>query len=138
MLNCFLTILLSDAQAEDTKAQITDNSMDIRLASKYASDEISKIHARYDAEEDLIQNQINDLDSNSDEYDDLKAELKELKEREDAEVARVEEKLADYQNQKEMENANLETQLEHIEKNKESFQEGLQKHIESSFGYFQN
>ena len=133
-----LTILTQDAMVEDVTNQITDNTMDLRLKQKYQSDAIAQIHAKYNLEEELIRDEIENLDDKSgEEYAELMEELQELKDMEDQEVKAEEEKASDYELRMQLENDNLETRKEAMEKNIEAFQEALNQSIEKNFGYFQ-
>ena len=133
-----LTILTQDALVDNVTNQITDNTMDLSLKQKYQSDTIAQIHAKYNLEEDLIRDEIDNLeDKTGDEYAELMEELQELKEMEDQEVKAEEEKASDYETRIQLENDNLETRKEAMEKNIEAFQEALDQSIEKNFGYFQ-
>ena len=138
MLTEQATILLNDAAANDITNQMTDNTLNLRLKQKYSSDTISQIHSKYDQEEQLIRDEINALeDKSGNEYEELISELKELKEEEDAEIEKTEEESNDYETHIELENAQLETRLEAIKTDNESYKECLEGNIEKSFGYFQ-
>ena len=134
-----MTIQLLEATSETLTNQITDNSMTLRLTQKHSSNLIDEIHDRYGAEKDAIRNEIESLDKTeqSDEYQDLMTELKELREEEENEVARIEEDIKDKETNVQLENETLEVQLEEVNTQKESFQEMLKEKIEDNFGYFQ-
>ena len=129
--------LTNDALAHDIEAQMTDNSMNIRLLEKYQSNSIKDIHYRYNLQEDAIQEEMDELDINSDEYAQLKEELQDLKELEDQEVSQVENETADKETPLQTENDYLETKLEAIKADNEALDEAIKQDIDDNFGYFQ-
>ena len=132
-------IFLNEARAETLQAEITDNSMDLRLHQKHSSTEIADVHAQYAPEKERIQNEIAGLDKieQQEEYQNLMTELKELREEEEAEVQQIEDETNDYETIVQTENEMLEVQLEEVNTTTESFQEMLKQNIEDEFGYFQ-
>ena len=131
-------IFLNDAKAEDLTNTITDNSMDLRLCQKYASNDIQAIHDKYAPEKERIRNEIEGLDKkeNKEEYADLIEELKTLRDEEDAEVENIENEMSEKEESINVENDMLETQLEDVKANTEVFQKMLDESIEDNFGYF--
>ena len=129
--------LTNDALAQDIEAQMTDNSMNIRLLEKYQSNTIKDIHYRYNMEENALQEQMDDLDVTSDEFAQLKEEMQNLKEMEDQEVAQVENETADKETPLQTENDYLETKLEAIRADNEALEEAIKQDIDKNFGYFQ-
>ncbi len=138
MLIDLLNIMNNDANASDIENQMVTNNMRINLKHKQSSAKISDIHAKYQVEEERIRNEINSLDeeNSSLEYQDLMAELKELRDMEDDEVEVEENAATDYETQLQLENDNLSSRLEAIKSDNESLKELHQKNIEDSFGYF--
>ena len=132
-------IFLYELRSETLTNELIDNSMDLRLLQKHASNEIEKIHAKYSPEKQQIRNEINDLDKveQQNEYQELTAELKDLQEKEDREVEKIENRLKDQETKIQSENEILEVQLEEINTQIESFQEMLKQNTEKEFGYFQ-
>jgi hypothetical protein len=133
-------ILLYDAKSEDLTNQITDNSEDLRLLQKYASNEIGEIHAKYAPEKERIRDEIESLDKaeNRDEYEDLINELKDVRDEEDAEIEAVETRIHDKEEEVTVENDLLQTQLEEVNAQTEVFEQMLSDSIKKNFGYFQN
>ncbi|MBQ8635809.1 hypothetical protein IJ425_06625 [bacterium] len=131
-------IFLNDAKAEELTNQITDNSMDLRLCQKYSSNDIQAIHDKYAPEKERIRNEIEGLDKaeNKEEYADLIEELKTLRDEEDAEVEAIENEMSEKEENINVENDLLETQLEDVNANTEVFQKMLDESIEDNFGYF--
>ena len=129
--------LTNDALAPDIEAQMTDTSMTISLLEKYQSNSIKDIHYRYNLQEDAIQEEMDELDINSDEYAQLKEELQDLKELEDQEVSQVENETADKETPLQTENDYLETKLEAIKADNEALDEAIKQDIDDNFGYFQ-
>ena len=111
--------------------------MNIRLLEKYQSNSIKDIHYRYNLQEDAIQEEMDELDINSDEYAQLKEELQDLKELEDQEVSQVENETADKETPLQTENDYLETKLEAIKADNEALDEAIKQDIDDNFGYFQ-
>ncbi len=122
----------------DLEAQQINNSMTIRIVQKTAAAKISEIHSRYDVEKEQVRNEINNLDDKaaSNEYEDLMAELNDLKSEEEREVEAVEQQANDRETAIQLENDNLSTRLEAMKADDEAIDEALQKDIESEFGYF--
>jgi len=133
-------ILLYDAKSEDLTNQITDNSEDLRLLQKYASNEINEIHAKYAPEKERVRDEIESLDKaeNRDEYEDLINELKDLRDEEEAEIEAVETRIHDKEEEVTVENDILQTQLEETNAQTEVFEQILSDNIKKNFGYFQN
>ena len=75
-------------RGETLTNQITDNSQDLRLDQKYASNEIDKIQAEYAPKKEEVRSEIESLDdtSSSMEYTDLMHELNELKDEEEKKI----------------------------------------------------
>ena len=132
-------VFLGDAKAETLTNELTDNSMDLRLDQKYASNEIDKIRAEYAPEKERIRNEIEGLDKaeQRNEYQDLLTELNDLKEEEENRVEKVEDELNEKETEIQSENETLEVQLEDINAQTEAFKEMLKQNIEQEFGYFQ-
>ncbi len=138
MLGSWITIQNYIAKEQDLQAELTDNSMDLRLKQKYASDEQAGITKKYDIQEDMIQEQMDAMDDKTcDEYKDLMAEIKELKDAEDVELKAIEQAQTDMETQIQNENATLESQLQAIQADREGLEEARKSDIEDSFGYFQ-
>ena len=118
---------------------MTDNSMDLRLLQKYASNEIDKIHSKYAPEKEQIRSEIEGLDKKEarDEYEDLMGELNDIKDEEDAAVARVEEELHQKEEEINLENDTLQAQLESVNADREGLEEARNQRIEDEYGYFQ-
>ncbi len=132
------TIFVYDAKAQDIEAQMTNNTMDLRLKQKHSAQMIDQINFKYEQEKDLVRNEMDkNPDKVSSEYLELMADLNELKEKESKEVERQEEESTDYQNHIEQENATLESQLKAINADKEALKETLKSNVEKVFGYFQ-
>lgn len=132
-------IQLDILRGESLTNQITDNSMDLRLLQKYASNEIDKIRAKYAPEKERIRDEIADLDKEElrDEYEDLMGELNDIKDNEDAEIARVEEELHQKEEEVNLENDLLQAQLESVNADREGLEEARNQRIEEEYGYFQ-
>lgn len=132
-------IFLGDAKAETLTNELTDNSMDLRLDQKHSSNEVTKIRSEYAPEKERIRNEIKELDKaeNPNEYQELLGELNDLKEEEEAKIAKVEDELKEKETQIQSENETLEVQLEDVQTQTESFKEMLKQNIEDEFGYFQ-
>ena len=132
-------IQLDILRGESLTNQITDNSMDLRLLQKYASNEIDKIHAKYAPEKERIRDEIEGLDKAEmrDEYEDLMGELNDIKDNEEAEVARVEEELHQKEEEINLENDLLQAQLESVNADREGLEEARNQRIEEEYGYFQ-
>ena len=132
-------IQLDILRGESLTNQITDNSMDLRLLQKYASNEIDKIRAKYAPEKERIRDEIADLDKEElrDEYEDLMGELNDIKDNEDAEIARVEEELHQKEEEVNLENDLLQAQLESVNADREGLEEARNERIEEEYGYFQ-
>ncbi len=138
MLGSWITIQNYIAKEQDLQAELTDNSMDLRLKQKYASDEQAGITKEYDMQEDAIQEQMDQIgDKTNDEYQDLMAEMLELKDAEDAELKAIEQAQSDMETQIQNENASLETQLQAVQADREGLEEARKEDIEDQFGYFQ-
>ena len=132
------TIFVYDAKAQDIEAQMTNNTMDLRLKQKHSAQMIDQINFKYEQEKDLVRNEMDqNPDKVSSEYLELMADLNELKEKESKEVERQEEESTEYQNHIEQENATLESQLKSINADKEALKETLKSNVEKVFGYFQ-
>ena len=132
------TIFVYDAKAQDIEAQMTNNTMDLRLKQKHSAQMIDQINFKYEQEKDLVRNEMDkNPDKVSSEYLELMSDLNELKEKESKEVERQEEESTDYQNHIEQENATLESQLKAINADKEALKETLKSNVEKVFGYFQ-
>lgn len=133
------SIFLNEARSETLTNQITDNSSDLRLLQKYASNDIQNIRNNYAPEKDRIKNEIASLDKieDRDEYLELAAELNDLKEAESREIEQVEKQLNEKETEVQFENETLEVQLEAINADIESFKEMLKETVERNFGYFQ-
>lgn len=132
-------IQLEILRGETLTNEMTDNSMDLRLLQKYASNEIDKIHSKYAPEKEYIRSEIEGLDKQEarDEYEDLMGELNDIKDEEEAEVARVEEELHQREEEINLENDTLQAQLESVNADKEGFEEARNQRIEEEYGYFQ-
>lgn len=138
MLGSWITIQNYIAKEHDLQAELLDNSMDLVLKQKYASDEQASITKKYNVQEDAIQEQMDEIgDRTNDEYKDMMAEIKELKDAEDAELKAIEEAQTQMETEIQNENAMLETQLQAIQADKEGLEEARKEDIEDSFGYFQ-
>lgn len=133
------TVFFGDCRAESLTNDMTDNSMDLRLAQKQASNEIDMVHANYAPEKEAIRNEIEGLDKNEqrEEYQDLMTELNDKKEEEEQKVEKIENELNEYETQIQSENEMLEVQLENVQTQTESFKEMLKQNIEDKFSYFQ-
>lgn len=133
------SIFLNEARSETLTNQITDNSSDLRLLQKYASNDIQNIRDKYAPEKDRIQNEIASLDKieDRDEYVELATELNDLKEAENREVEKIEKELNEKETEVQFENETLEVQLEAVNADIESFEEMLKEAVEKNFGYFQ-
>ena len=133
------SIELEILRSETLTNELTDNSMDLRLLQKYASNDIEKIHAKYAPEKDRIRSEIKGLDKQEmrDEYEDLMGELSDIKDKEDEEVARVEEQLHDQEEEINLDSDTKQAQLEASRTNLENLKEGRQERIEQEYGYFQ-
>lgn len=133
------TIFFGDARAESLTNEITDNSMDLRLAQKQASNQIDMVHANYAPEKEAIRNEIEGLDKTEqrEEYQNLMTELNDLKQEEETKVAKIEDELNEYETEIQAENEMLEVQLEDVQTQTESFKEMLKENIEQEFSYFQ-
>ena len=129
---------LNTARSEDLTNQMTDNSMLLRLLQKYASNAIQDIQNKYAPEKERIRSEIEGLDKKESrlEYEDLINELKELKDEEEAEIEAVEEAIAQKEEEMNLENDMLETQLEAVEADGEMIDGFLETAVQS-FGYFQ-
>ena len=134
-----LAINTGELMAETLTNEQTDNSMDLRLAQKHNANSIEQIRSNYAPEKERINNEIESLDKveQRDEYQDLMAELKEIKDQEEAEINRKEDEMADYEAGIQLENESLKTRLEAVQAQTDSFKEMLKQNIESEFGYFQ-
>ena len=132
-------IQLDILRGESLTNQMTDNSMDLRLLQKYASNEIDKIHSKYAPEKEQIRSEIEGLDKKEarDEYEDLMGELNDIKDEEDAAVARVEEELHQKEEEINLENDTLQAQLESVNADREGLEEARNQRIEDEYGYFQ-
>ena len=138
MLADLLGIFNNDAAASDMELQILKNQESIRLRQKQSSSKISEIHAKYDVEKERIRSEINSLDEDvsSDEYQDLMAELNEIKDAEEREVETEENESSDFETELQVQNDNITSRLEALKADNESLKEMHQQNIESSFGYF--
>lgn len=132
------TVFLLGMQSETLTNELTDNSMDLRLEQRYSSNDISGIRAEYAPEEERIRDEIASLDKieQKDEYEDLKAELNDLKEEKEDKIEKVENELNDYETEIQSENETLEVQLEDVNAQKESFEEMLKQNVEEESSYF--
>ena len=138
MLGSWITIQNYIAKEHDLQAELLDNSMDLVLKQKYASDEQANNKKKYNVQEDAIQEQMDEIgDRTNDEYKDMMAEIKELKDAEDAELKAIEEAQTQMETEIQNENAMLETQLQAIQADRQGLEEARKEDIEDSFGYFQ-
>ena len=132
-------IQLDILRGESLTNEMTDNSMDLRLLQKYASNEIDRIHAKYAPEKERIRSEIEGLDKQEarDEYEDLMGELNDVKDEEEAAVERVEELLHQQEEEINLENDMLQAQLESVNTDREALEEARNQRIEEEYGYFQ-
>ena len=139
MLLDLLNIMTNDATIEEMEGQITRNSMNLRLKQKISAQKISDIHNKFKEEKDKIRNEISNLDKTAinNEYQDLMAELNELKDEEEQAVEREEQEAKDYEERVQLENDGLETRLEALRADTQSLKEFSQDSIKDSFGYFE-
>ena len=133
-----LTVRTQDAQIENLEAQLINNEERENAQHIKSSNETTKIHRKYDYEEELIQNEMDKIeDKTSDEYFDLMAEKKDLKEAEDKDVEQIEIKETEVQDKIERENATIEERKKALEEDKEATQENTKEDAQNSFAYFQ-
>ena len=137
MLLDLLNIMTNDATIEEMEGQITRNSMNLRLKQKISAQ--SDIHNKFKEEKDKIRNEISNLDKTAinNEYQDLMAELNELKDEEEQAVEREEQEAKDYEERVQLENDGLETRLEALRADTQSLKEFSEDSIKDSFGYFE-
>jgi len=139
MQNNTLIIQTYIAAENDVEFQLTLNSQEKINHMNQASNDTQKIHDKYGAEEEYIQNEMNDVseDQTSEEYQDLLSELNSLEEEEDEKVEKIEKEETIYENQVDTENTQLETKLEAMKQDREGFENAREQDIEKTFGYFQ-
>ncbi len=157
MLSQQLTLLLYDAKIQDDTSTLLSLSMERNLKAKQSSNKISQIHQKYAMEEAEIQNQIdeisktrqsgtdengNELDSDTksdllNQYEELKGELKDLKNAEDKEVENVEKESTNYENENDTEQNQVQTDMQATKEDRDAIKENLDQDIEKTFGYFQ-
>lgn len=132
------TIRTEKLHKNDLEAQITNNSQDLRLKQKHSSADTAEINDNYEADAELIRNEMQGLDDKTGaEYEELMAELKELQDDRDRQLTEVEQASTDYQNKIDIENDTLQTQLEAVNADIKGFEEARDQSIEDGFGYFQ-
>jgi len=139
MLTNTLIIQSYIAAENDIELQLNLNSQEKINHMNKASDDISKIHDKYGAEEEYVQNEMNEVadDKTSAEYQNLMQELNELESEEDEKVEQIEEEQTRYENKVDTENDMLETRYEAAKSDREGFEDARKDDIEKSFGYFQ-
>lgn len=133
------TIIQSEkAEKETIEAQLTNNSLDIRLKQKTSSNEADMINTQCNEEVAQIRNEMAQMDDKTcDEYKELMNEIEELKDERDRKLSKIESEATDYETIKDTENQTLQSRLEAVSADIESYEEARQGNIEDSFGYFQ-
>ena len=155
MLSQQLTLLLYDAKIQDDTATLLSLSKERNLKMKYSANKTSQVKAKYSAEEEQIENKISeinktrsenikngdstDAESNKEllrQYEELKGDLTELRNKEDKELERIEKEATAYENENDTEQTRVETDMQATREDREAIKENLNQDIEQSFGYF--
>ncbi len=156
MLSQQLTLLLYDAKIQDDTATLLSLSKERNLKMKYSANKTSQVKAKYSVEEEQIQNKISEINKTRAEnikngedtdaaanqellrqYEELKGELTEIKDKEDKEIERIETEATAYENENDTEQNRVQTDMQAAKEDREAIKENLNQDIESSFGYFQ-
>lgn len=139
MLLQILAKLTGIALKNNIEDQMTTNSMELRTKQNASANVVTKLHRKYDVEQEMIQNEMDACDDKtSDEYKELMAELKDSKEAEDKAVEQEEEKAQDYQNRIDNENAILQDRLTAISEDQEGWDNSLKDDIQKTCAVFAN
>ncbi len=127
------------AAENDIELQLNLNSQIKINQMNKSSDDVSKIHDKYGAEEEYIRNQMDlvSSDKTSSEYQQLMSELNALEQEEDEKVEQIEKKQSIAESKIDQENSLLETRYEAMKNDRQGFEDARTKDIEQTFGYFQ-
>ncbi len=138
MFGSHVSIQMYKAKKNDIEGQLTFNSMALRLKQKHSSSELTSIHDEARDEQNMVKSKIESLDDKTGiEYRELMAELESLRDEEDRQAAAIEAVSSDYEEDMQVQNTTLETQLEAINADLEALEQIRQEAIEDNFGYFQ-
>lgn len=139
MFGPWSSIQLYKAKRSDLQAQLLKNSTTLSLKQKHSSNDIQKIHEKYDQEEQMVRNEMNSLDDKTgNEYLELLSELEEIKDEDDRECEVAEAAAQEYEQKITVENSSIETQLQAVNADIEGFEEMRKDSIEKNFGYFKS
>lgn len=125
------------AKKNDLEAQLTSNSMTLRLKQKHSASELASIHDEAREKQEFVRNNINSLDDKTgNEYRELMSELESLRDEEDRMAAQLEAESSYYEEWMQTQNTSLETELQAINADLEGMEEMRKQSIEKNFGYF--
>ncbi len=123
------------AAINNIENQLTDNSMEVDMKHKQASNEVALIHMRYGNEKSELREKKDALeDSDTDEYKEMLEEINMISEEEDRMCAQIEERQQDVQDTIDRENAMLEARLQAIQADQEGIDNARKQHIEDYSG----
>lgn len=131
------SIQLYKARKADLDNQRIKNSESVNLRQKHSSNNIIQIHKKYDAEQQLVRNEMHNIDDKTNnEYLELLAELQEIQDMDDRETTTEETAAQDYESKMDLQNSTIEADIQAIDADIEGFEEMRKDSIEKNFGYF--
>lgn len=138
MFGSHVSIQMYKAKKNDLEAQLTSNSMTLRMKQMHSSNELGNIHDMAREQQQVVKDQISELGAkDTPEYKELMAELESMRDEEDRLASQLEAESSYYEDWIGTQNTTLETQLEAINADLEGMEQMRQESIEDNFGYFQ-
>lgn len=131
-----LTIKTLKTEQETVTNQVADISEDTRVDSKYSANEKAAVNNEYDIQAEMIKSEMELIDDKTcPEYEELLQELNDFKEERDKKMQRIEDEQAYKEEVRDNEKVILESKLQAINADIETFEEGRDKAIEEEYSY---
>lgn len=131
-----LTVKTLKAEQETITNQLTDISEDTRVDSRYAANAKASVDQEYDIQAEMIKSEMELIDDKTcPEYEELLQELNDFKEERDKKMQRIEDEEIYKEEKRDNEKVILESKLQAVNADIETFKEGRDKAIEEEFSY---
>ena len=131
-----LTVKTLKAEQETITNQLTDISEDTRVDSRYAANAKASVDQEYDIQAEMIKSEMELIDDKTcPEYEELLQELNDFKEERDKKMQRIEDEEIYKEEARDNEKVILESKLQAVNADIETFKEGRDKAIEEEFSY---
>lgn len=131
-----LTVKTLKAEQETITNQLTDISEDTRVDSRYAANAKASVDQEYDIQAEMIKSEMELIDDKTcPEYEELLQELNDFKEERDKKMQRIEDEEIYKEEKRDNEKVVLESKLQAVNADIETFKEGRDKAIEEEFSY---